>query len=499
MYPLNDKDLDRLSREAAEQYDVPQSTSGWEHLQNRLDQELPVREKRRRRFLLLLLAVLVAGGGLVYMLTGSPEEQRNIAGQPGKTVVSPGAKPSAGTGVSDAPAASSSEKNTEDEVVMQLPEKPVNNRQPLPAEKSLQPGGTSNPTLVDKRNDDYTADRPASPGSRAADSGVPSRSAREQKQDATDAKVKQDKALPLTQVKRHNETPGEQEGKEAIAATKHAKDAPITPVQPGKDALQPEQTQDKVNNEGNASDVFSQKSLPASLPQLATASSLLRSGIPYPGQLPVAAAPAPAAQQANKIHPQPVRQWEFGITGGPDYSHVKNKYFDRSGFNIGVTVGFRFSDRWQVNTGVLYAKKYYKTAGEDFKPTYWPQNWEMLLTSGECSMLEIPLNIRYDISYNEKRRFFVSAGASAWLMDNENYICTYKYGSNVYNYPWLSDANAEYLVSSLNFSAGYERNIGNHFSIQAEPYLKLPVKKVGWGNINLGSYGMLFSVKYRLR
>ncbi|MBO9636219.1 MAG: hypothetical protein J7578_24165, partial [Chitinophagaceae bacterium] len=62
---LNDNDLDRLSREAADQYDVEQGTSGWETLERRLDAELP-QDRRKRRLLLwwLLAGMLLLGGAL---------------------------------------------------------------------------------------------------------------------------------------------------------------------------------------------------------------------------------------------------------------------------------------------------------------------------------------------------------------------------------------------------------------------------------------------------
>ena len=75
MYPLSDKDLDRLSREASDQYDVDQNTSGWDNLEHSLNKELPVqKEKERKRFLwFLLLLVMITGGGLFIMLQQNPE------------------------------------------------------------------------------------------------------------------------------------------------------------------------------------------------------------------------------------------------------------------------------------------------------------------------------------------------------------------------------------------------------------------------------------------
>jgi len=487
MYPLNDKDLDRLSREAAEQYDVPQSTSGWERLQDRLNQELPVREKRRRRFLLLLLAVLITGGGLVYMLTGSPDQQNSIAGKPGKTVVTPEAGQTEGTAVpgesSGAPASTSRGNSADEgeEVVTLNQGEPVNNLPSLPgdhAEQQQAPAHT--PTLPDTRKNELR--KTDKPSSTKRNIDVANGLAPGLQRDGALAKVKQEKdGVQQTAIKTKKQ-------KDIVIAASEDKNIPAT-VQPGQEVW---------NNNDKAAGPSAPKQLTASLPQLSAAFPL-RASISHPTRLPVAQEPPAAQKPATPMPAAPVQRFEFGIVAGPDYSHVKNKYFERPGYNIGVTAGYRFSNRWQVNIGIVYAKKYYKTAGEDFKPKYLPPSWEMQLATGNCSMLEIPLNIRYDISYNAKRRFFVSAGASAWLMDSESYLCKVASGSNSYTFPWESDNNTEYLLSNLNFSAGYEKNIGRHFSIQAEPYLKLPVTKVGWGSINLGSYGLLFGLKYKLK
>lgn len=67
MYPLNDKDLDRLFRKAAEQYDLRPRPLDWENLEQRLNKELPVEKKKDRRRVLwfLLLIGLITGGGLI--------------------------------------------------------------------------------------------------------------------------------------------------------------------------------------------------------------------------------------------------------------------------------------------------------------------------------------------------------------------------------------------------------------------------------------------------
>jgi hypothetical protein len=103
--------------------------------------------------------------------------------------------------------------------------------------------------------------------------------------------------------------------------------------------------------------------------------------------------------------------------------------------------------------------------------------------------------VRYDVSFNDKRRWFVSTGLSTYLMDKENYNLSYSWNPAPYTYN--SDTNKNYLFSVLNLSAGMERNLGKHFSLQAEPYLKVPLKDLGTAKIRMDSYGILFTLKYR--
>src|SRR5688572_1301717 len=73
MSHLSDKDIDHLAREAAEQLDVDQNSSGWEALQAKLDVEMPVEKRRRRWLFFLLFPLLGAGLFLIYKTNQSPE------------------------------------------------------------------------------------------------------------------------------------------------------------------------------------------------------------------------------------------------------------------------------------------------------------------------------------------------------------------------------------------------------------------------------------------
>jgi hypothetical protein len=102
------------------------------------------------------------------------------------------------------------------------------------------------------------------------------------------------------------------------------------------------------------------------------------------------------------------------------------------------------------------------------------------------------------VAYNDKRRWFVSTGLSTYLMDKENYTLNFlSMGGGYYRSSYKSDSNSNYIFSILNLSVGFERSLNKHFSIQAEPYLKIPMTGLGYGNMRMDSYGILFSLKYK--
>jgi hypothetical protein len=172
-------------------------------------------------------------------------------------------------------------------------------------------------------------------------------------------------------------------------------------------------------------------------------------------------------------------------------STVKFGPLYKTGYIFGLQVGYRFSNRWSVNTGVLYTKKFYQAKGKDFD---YKAPWPIEKAEGYCSMWEIPVNVRYDVSFNTKRRWFVSTGLSTYLMNKEYYDIYYSWPTP---YPMDIDSNSNYLFSIWNLSVGLERSLGKHFSIQAEPYLKVPLQGLGTGSIRMDSYGMFFTLKYK--
>ena len=222
---------------------------------------------------------------------------------------------------------------------------------------------------------------------------------------------------------------------------------------------------------------------------------------------PVAVAPvaeqkdsAVVARKKVKTKSKPERAINFGIVAGIDKSTVKFTDGDHAGYNIGLTGGYQFNKHWSVSTGVVYTKKNYKLNGNDFHPPahYWTQYVDLQKVEGYCKMWEIPLVAKYTFNPGAKTAFFASAGLSSYFMTRQYYDYSYK---NTMGWPmtgaWATDSTFKHVFSILDLSVGFEKQVGKHLNLQVEPYAKVPLGGIGFGDMRLSSFGINFSIQYR--
>ncbi len=188
--------------------------------------------------------------------------------------------------------------------------------------------------------------------------------------------------------------------------------------------------------------------------------------------------------------------FRFGVS--PDMSLVTMDELTKSGNNLAFLLEYRFNKRLSIQGGVLRSMKYYDAYPESYE---WPSNWptppKLIDINATCKMLDIPVNVRYDISQKQLSRWFVSAGATSYIMLNEKYVYNYEnpYDPKIKWNKWEGKTGPYYL-GVLNFSMGYEYQLFGKLSIQAEPFFKLPIAHIGKGQVNLSTLGLLVSAKY---
>jgi hypothetical protein len=184
-----------------------------------------------------------------------------------------------------------------------------------------------------------------------------------------------------------------------------------------------------------------------------------------------------------------------GLFGGPDLSAVKFQGVHQVGSGFGISLGYRLN-KLAFETGLIWDQKYYYSSGEYFKTSpsyYYPPNTTF---SGHCDMFEIPLLLRYDFTPDKKHGFFAKAGFSSYLMTHQYYSKKVD-GVDMGSWPWTEPAN--YLFSIVQLSGGYEFSINAKTKIQIEPYIKIPLRGLGEGNMPISSAGVYFGITHSFR
>lgn len=442
----NDNELDRLSREAADQFDAELPASGWDALERRLDEELP-QERRKRRLLLWwwLPGLLLLGGALWGVMTWnqpSKMEQENIP------VITETNKRNSLVKNNSSTESTKQEAATIETRVQSAPE-----------------SHTSNNTPVDngqiKINSDISV-------------------------------VASAKRKPFSQRSKTTQTPVLQAA-QGLQQTNNLADSPTkTAVDPYMTSTQDRQLPGTVTR-----DSPEQKSSIIDSPAILVNRSTPKASITDPSAATVLDSTRITANK-KPLTPSSRRNTFYAtVLAGADFSNVKFSSAGRTGFNAGIQVGYYLTDRLSINSGIVYNAKNYKARGKDFTPKGAMVYYDIDRIEGGCNMLDIPLNIRYDLGIKTRSRFFVSAGVSSYLMNKEDYEYYYYYNGNPGSRNWSTNENSNYLFSILNFSGGMEQQLGSRLHFMAEPYLKIPVKGVGTGNIQLNSFGINLGLKYQ--
>ncbi|MDQ3536648.1 MAG: hypothetical protein M3421_13590 [Bacteroidota bacterium] len=190
------------------------------------------------------------------------------------------------------------------------------------------------------------------------------------------------------------------------------------------------------------------------------------------------------------------QKFNISILLSPDFSSVKLRNINGTGLNTGVSFEYSLSKRWRISTGIISSRKIYDVQNEQggySNPS--PNGLESINAS--CGIIDIPLNIRYNIFYSEKGSAFLSSGLSTYLMLREDYQFNYNTYYNKYSEEVSIKRENNHYFQILNFSLGYEKHLNKRLSLQGEPFLKVPLKEVGYGKIKLISMGAFISLKYR--
>ncbi|ASZ10357.1 PorT family protein [Chitinophaga pendula] len=194
----------------------------------------------------------------------------------------------------------------------------------------------------------------------------------------------------------------------------------------------------------------------------------------------------------NKSRKEPqVKGIGVGLSLGADYNSAPSLKYGKIKPNFGLSVNYYFNNRWSVSTGLVYSKKSYGATPSDYKllkklPPPSSPYYVVKKVDADCIVLDVPINVNYTFAEKNRHRWTATAGLSSYFMIRENYC---------YIYAWatpkeieLNNKNQHYL-SILNLGITYQYSLGKHTTLGLQPYAKIPLRPIGFGEINLFSAG----------
>uniref|UniRef100_UPI003F7A3432 hypothetical protein n=1 Tax=Chitinophaga sancti TaxID=1004 RepID=UPI003F7A3432 len=167
-----------------------------------------------------------------------------------------------------------------------------------------------------------------------------------------------------------------------------------------------------------------------------------------------------------------------------------------------IILGYRISRSFAVETGLLYDHKNYYSEGSYFSKEKIPyiQDWKIVNVDGYCNMYEIPVNVRYFIKNGKNTSWYANAGLSSYLMKKEDYA--YKYmtmSGDLKNSSWAYTNATQNWFSIIHVGVGLEHNLGAIGKLRVEPYLKIPAKGLGIGDLPITSMGINIGITKSIR
>ncbi|MFZ1798279.1 MAG: hypothetical protein WAU24_00310 [Chitinophagaceae bacterium] len=182
----------------------------------------------------------------------------------------------------------------------------------------------------------------------------------------------------------------------------------------------------------------------------------------------------------------------LAIAAGPSFSSVKQQSIPKSGYSLGMLLGYTVNKNIEIETGVLFVKKYFKANGSEFNSNIvkLPEGTSIISLDGAANITQVPLNVIYHFNSTKSSNFFVSANLITNVIHSESY--NYKLTGNE-NFDVLARSykrGSDNLFSNLSIGVGFRENLGKDWKMSVEPYYQLPLSGIGLGDLRIQTFGI---------
>jgi hypothetical protein len=243
--------------------------------------------------------------------------------------------------------------------------------------------------------------------------------------------------------------------------------------------------------------------------------------------------PAVVVLEAEETAKKPKRSIMWGLATNPTI--FRNELDNQLTIESGLQMSIPIASRLRLVTGLLvsnqrmnYSKnktlaREFATNPKDLDPANVvgissapQQNWVELTATmrNAFTILHVPVQLQYDFMYKEKMRFFASVGTANFTYLSERYDYThqieplYVNTSNRFGYGTATKYDVNYsrsysafswidLANSIYLSTGIEFPLSNHFFLQASPFVRVPIRRVGHQGLAFDTFGLSVVMNYK--
>lgn len=211
-----------------------------------------------------------------------------------------------------------------------------------------------------------------------------------------------------------------------------------------------------------------------------------------------AAGPATTEIAVNKTIVEGARfrpAFAISVVASSDLNSVQTFSRNKVGTSAGLILTMGLSKKWSISAGAVYADKPYTASFAQYTTPYKFAQTPSTVDAS-CVVLDVPVNIGYQFYQKGKTKLSIGTGLSSYFMLRENY--TFNYGgaypqpASTYN---IRNKN-QHVFGVLNLNATYQRRVSSKLDIGLQPYVKLPLTNIGYGQVDLKSAGVAASLMW---
>jgi len=186
-----------------------------------------------------------------------------------------------------------------------------------------------------------------------------------------------------------------------------------------------------------------------------------------------------------------------GVIGAQDVNGAGSFKQGKFGSKAGLVFAAGVSQKLTISTGAVYSSTPYSAGYDNFTLPYQPKVSPVSLTAN-CQMLDIPINIGYQVYNQGKNMISLGTGLSSYIMLQQDYNFVYSGSSGIAPRDYSVPNTNSYLFKILNLNATYERQISSKAGITIQPYLKLPLADIGYSQVKLQTTGVAVGLSWNL-